>query len=123
MTDRQLTIYRFCYPCIDLDVPSGITEPLSYLGDPVVSKGLFEELAPRSFIDERVHLQELPTASRNLKDVGTFQCQLIYDDHVVNDIAHGLGWTAVSQAGRVLGPLVTIRVGWFGTSIVGLENE
>lgn len=106
-TNRTITLYAVCHPCIGLLVPSGVRKPLTYEGDPTVSNALFEPLGAHSFRDERVFVGDLMKGSLNPSHVGTCRCQLTYDDELVNGIAKSENWGKESQAGRVLGPLIT----------------
>ncbi len=123
LTNRPTTAYVLSRPCLELLMPKGVSRDSDEGSDPVVISGYFEPVGARSFRDDRVFIRDLFTGPRNPENVGTFQCQLVYDDIAVNGISHSQHWGMVSQAGRVLGPLITIRVGWLQTSIVDVDSE
>jgi len=74
----------------------------------------YSQLAPGQSVDVFFRVDNWPGTRRNLSSVGTYTGQLIYYGEVANSEGRG----GHSDLGNIFGPMVTIRLGWFGTSVV-----
>lgn len=109
--------------CLSLRLPETADEYFGFKqGDRISSRPISEanviSIAPLSSIEIEFHAFSSFVKPHTVWSVGTYVCQVIYDDHTINIAADAEHWHRRSEIGRVAGPLITIRVGWLGTSII-----